>query len=70
MRPIVCRERKTYTVTMYSIRMISWIGQIYSQLKQEYRAAFDWPLRISQLHTAKLLEDYTLARNPQTTQSP
>lgn len=65
MRPIVCRERKIYTVTMYSIRMISWIGQIYGQLKQEYREAFDWPLCISKLHAAKRLEDYTLASNPQ-----
>ena len=50
---------------MYSIRMISWIGQIYGQLKQEYREAFDWPLCISKLHAAKRLEDYTLASNPQ-----
>ena len=65
MRPIVCRERKIYTVTMYSIRMVSWIGHIYGQLKQEYREAFDWPLSISKLHTAKCLDDYSLASSPQ-----
>jgi hypothetical protein len=70
MRPIACRERKNYTVTMYSIRMTSWIGQIHSQLKPEYRVSFDWPLCISQLHTAKRLEEYTLVRKSQTTPSP
>jgi hypothetical protein len=62
MRPIACRERKDYTVTMYGIRMTTWIGQIYSRLKPEYQKAFDWPLLVSQLHSAKHLEDYTVVR--------
>ncbi|KAI9739950.1 MAG: hypothetical protein M1818_005006 [Claussenomyces sp. TS43310] len=64
MRPIACLERKTYTVTMYACRMTSWIGNIFSQVKPEYQKALEWPLLISKLHTAKRLEDYTLAPNP------
>jgi hypothetical protein len=68
-RPIACRERKNYTVTMYGIRMTTWIGQIYSHLKPEYQETFDWPLLVSQLHAAKRLEEYTLAQKPKTTPS-
>jgi hypothetical protein len=64
MRPIACRERKSYTVTMYAIRMTTWIGQIYSQLEPESQEAFKWPLFISQLHKTRSLEVYTLAKTP------
>lgn len=69
MRPIACRERKTYTVTMYGIRMTTWIGEIYEKMKPEYQELLDWPLVISQLHTAKRLEQYTLAPKLQTDSS-
>ena len=67
MRPIACHERKTYTVTMYSIRMTSWIDQIHNELQPEFKEAVDWPLLISQLHKAKRLEEYTLVSKPQIT---
>lgn len=66
MRPIACHERKTYTVTMYSIRMKSWIDQIYSQLRPEDQESFSWPLLISKLHTANRLETYTLVQESKT----
>ncbi|TVY59439.1 Uncharacterized protein LSUE1_G007758 [Lachnellula suecica] len=61
MRPIACNERKNYTVTMYGIRMTTWIGRIFSQLSQELRQEFSWLLRVSELHVQKRLEEYTLA---------
>jgi hypothetical protein len=67
MRPIACNERKTYTVTMYGVRMTTWIGQIYSHLKLEDREAFKWPLLVSELHATKRLEEYTLVSKTNST---
>jgi hypothetical protein len=69
MRPIACNERKTYTVTMYGVRMTTWIGQIYSHLKLEDREAFKWSLLVSELHAAKRLEEYTLVSSSNSTMS-
>ncbi len=63
MRPIACHERKNYTVTMYGIRMTSWIGKISTQMEPEHQESLKWPQLISQLHAAKRLEEYTLAPN-------
>lgn len=69
-RPICCRERKTHTVTMYGIRMDTWIGDILNQMKPEYQANLQWPLFVSQLHTVKRLESYTLVPEMQTDKAP
>ncbi|KAF4617944.1 hypothetical protein G7Y89_g15039 [Cudoniella acicularis] len=63
MRPIACRERKVHTVTMYGIRMDSWISEIRKRVKPEYQHILEWPLLISRLHSEKCLESYTLAQD-------
>lgn len=60
MRPISCNERKQYTVTMYSIRMSSWIPAIYENLDTKYREYIAWPAFIGKMHVAGQLEKYTL----------
>lgn len=61
MRPISCRERKHYTVTMYGIRMTSWIPGIYNTVPEEKRDFMEWPLWVSGLHGKKELECWSLA---------
>jgi hypothetical protein len=60
-RPISCRERKQYTVTMYSIRMSCWIPRIGYTMPSEFRHFMRWPLFIGNMHLAGLLEKYTVA---------
>ena len=38
LRPIVCRERKQYTVTMFSIRMSRWVETICDNIGAGYEA--------------------------------
>jgi hypothetical protein len=61
LRPIVCRERKQYTVTMFSIRMSRWIDTICSNIGSGYEEFLAWPLLVSQLHNTKTLEEHVLA---------
>lgn len=61
MRPISCRERKHYTVTMYGIRMSTWIPGIYNCISDEARYFLEWPMWISRLHGEGGLEKWSLA---------
>lgn len=61
LRPIVCRERKQYTVTMFSIRMCRWIETICDNIGAGYKGFLTWPLLVSQYHTTKTLEEHILA---------
>ncbi|KFY49948.1 hypothetical protein V496_09694 [Pseudogymnoascus sp. VKM F-4515 (FW-2607)] len=61
LRPIVCRERKQYTVTMFSIRMSRWIDMIYDNVGTGYEGFLAWPLLVSQYHNTKTLEERILA---------
>lgn len=69
MRPLVCRERKVYTVTMYGIRMSNWIETIRMQVGPDHQQALAWPSLVNQLHLAGTLEQYALTHEPQPTQS-
>ena len=61
LRPIVCRERKQYTVTMFSIRMTRWIETICSNVGSGYEGFLTWPSLVSQLHHTKTLEEHVLS---------
>ncbi|OBT45154.1 hypothetical protein VE00_04319 [Pseudogymnoascus sp. WSF 3629] len=61
LRPIFCRERKQYTVTMFSIRMTRWIDKICSNIGLGYEEFLTWPLLVSKLHHTKTLEQHVLA---------
>ncbi|KAE9372721.1 hypothetical protein N431DRAFT_505051 [Stipitochalara longipes BDJ] len=61
MRPISCRERKHYTVTMYGIRMSTWIPGIYNSIPDEMRYLMEWPMWVSRLHGEGGLEKWSLA---------
>ncbi|KFZ03164.1 hypothetical protein V502_11180 [Pseudogymnoascus sp. VKM F-4520 (FW-2644)] len=61
LRPIVCRERKQYTVTMFSIRMSRWIETICDSIGAGYEGFLTWPLLVSQYHNTKTLEQHILA---------
>lgn len=61
LRPIVCRERKQYTVTMFSIRMSRWVETICDNIGAGYEAFLTWPLLVSQYHNTKTLEEHILA---------
>jgi hypothetical protein len=61
-RPLCCRERKYYTVTMYSIRMKTWIEQIHQNLDERMKGLCEWPQKLSQLNLEKRLEEYTVVK--------
>lgn len=61
LRPIVCRERKNYTVTMFSIRMTRWMERIQNNVSKDYEKFLSWPVYISELHIAGNLEKHSLA---------
>ncbi|KFX92649.1 hypothetical protein V490_05260 [Pseudogymnoascus sp. VKM F-3557] len=61
LRPIVCRERKQYTVKMFSIRMSRWIESICDNIGAGYEGFLTWPLLVSQHHNNKTLEEHILA---------
>ncbi len=61
LRPIVCRERRQYTVTMFSIRMTMWIDTICSNIGPGYEELLAWPLLVSKFHHTKTLEEHVLA---------
>lgn len=62
MRPISCRERKIYTVSMYRIRMTTWIDTIYQNASSSDRKYLEWPLYVSALHKTDMhmLDSYIL----------
>ncbi|KAL3417070.1 C6 transcription factor [Phlyctema vagabunda] len=62
MRPISCRERRQYTVTMYGIRMSTWIPKIYENMAAEYQKFLAWPMTVSSQHNVGKLEQFTLSR--------
>jgi hypothetical protein len=61
MRPISCRERKHYTVTMYGIRMNTWIPGIYNSISDDCRYLLEWPMWVTRLHAEGRLEKWSLA---------
>jgi hypothetical protein len=61
MRPISCRERMRYTVTMYSIRMTTWIDLICQNLHPDSRVYLIWPNKVNQLNDWKVLDSYTVS---------
>jgi len=62
LRPIFCRERKHYTVTMFSIRMTTWIETISNSVGPKYQSFLMWPILISERHFAGTLEKLSLAQ--------
>ena len=64
MRPISCRERKKHTVTMYRIRMTTWIDQIYQATDRTSKKYVEWPRKISELNQLGLkpLDSYILSQ--------
>jgi hypothetical protein len=61
MRPISCRERKHYTVTMYGIRMNTWIPGIHNSISEDSRYLLEWPMWVARLHVEGVLEKWSLA---------
>lgn len=61
MRPISCRERKKYTVSMYRIRMTTWIDIIYQNIDTGFRKYLEWPLHVSNMHGSETLDNYILS---------
>jgi hypothetical protein len=61
MRPISCRERRKYTVTMYRIRMSTWIDTIYQNIDSGSRRYLEWPVNVGYLHRLENLDSYILS---------
>jgi hypothetical protein len=62
MKPISCRERKYYTITIYGIRMNTWTPGIYNSIPEEARYLLEWPMWVARLYVEGGLEKWSLVR--------